>query len=343
MTGTHLGRQMAAEMLEQPDRIAMLVRRRREISDQIRPLFKVPPVGMVVVARGSSDHAATCGAYMLEMASRRPVAGASPSIQLLYGTEIDYEDYVVVAVSQSGRTPEIAAVLEAAGRSGGRTIAITNDADSPLAEVADVVVALGVGEEKAVPATKTVTAEILVFAMLASAIAPIGIGSEDFERLGDQVSAVLSDDAPIASLADWLLEAGCFSTTARGLLYGTAAECALKVEETTSLLTTAFSAADLRHGPIAIASRGVPIVAFAHPGPAAGDVLSLVADLERRGAAVRLLGPFPGAAAGWDAAAPEALATVLGVVRGQQLAHRLALNLERDPDAPQGLEKITLT
>ena len=334
---------MATEMLEQPDRIATLVRRRRAIADEVRPLFKTPHVGTVVVARGSSDHAATCGSYLLRIATRRPVAGASPSQHLLYETQIDYDGYVVIAVSQSGRTPEIAAVLESAGRSGGRTIAITNDADSPLAEAADVVVALEVGEEKAVPATKTVTAEILAFAILADAIAPIGIGPNDFERLGGQVQSVLSDDAPIVSIADWMLDAGRVLTTARGLLYGAAAEAALKIEETTALLATAYSSADLRHGPIVVASGGVPILGFAHPGPAASDVLSLLADLEGRGAAVRLLGPFEGAAAGWDAAAPEALATVLAVVRGQQLAHCLALRLGRDPDAPKGLAKVTIT
>ena len=130
---------------------------------------------------------------------------------------------------------------------------------------------------------------------------------------------------------------------ARGYLYGAAAESALKVEETTSILSTAFSAADLRHGPIAIASTGIPILAFAHPGPAAEDVQDLVVDLRRREASVRVVGPVAGSSAGWSVEAPEALAPILAVVRGQQIALDLARQLGRDPDSPEGLTKVTIT
>jgi glucosamine--fructose-6-phosphate aminotransferase (isomerizing) len=134
-----------------------------------------------------------------------------------------------------------------------------------------------------------------------------------------------------------------FATVARGYLYGAAAECALKIEETTAILSTAFSSADLRHGPIAIASTGIPILAFAHPGPAAADMQDLVADLVARGASVRIAGPVPRTSAGWSGEAPEALAPVLAVVRGQQLALELARRLGHDPDSPEGLTKVTIT
>jgi glucosamine--fructose-6-phosphate aminotransferase (isomerizing) len=134
-----------------------------------------------------------------------------------------------------------------------------------------------------------------------------------------------------------------FATVARGYLYGAAAESALKVEETTSILSTAFSAADLRHGPIAIASTGIPILAFTHPGRAFQDMEDLVADLRERDASVRVVGPVSDSSAPWSAEAPEALAPVLAVVRGQQLALELARLHGRDPDSPHGLTKITIT
>jgi glucosamine--fructose-6-phosphate aminotransferase (isomerizing) len=124
---------------------------------------------------------------------------------------------------------------------------------------------------------------------------------------------------------------------------GAAAETALKLEETSSLLATAFSANDLRHGPIALASSTIQVLALVHPGPAAAGVLELCDELVARGADVRVLGPVPGAAAGWDAAAPEQLAPVLAVIRGQQLAHALALRVGADPDRPAGLTKVTAT
>jgi glucosamine--fructose-6-phosphate aminotransferase (isomerizing) len=337
------GSQMAAEMAEQPERLAQLVGRRRELRERLRTLFTPPLAGTVVVARGSSDHAATCGRYLLEMATKRPVASASPSVHLLYGAEVDFSGYVVIAVSQSGRTPEIASVLRKAGDAGARTIAITNDADSPLAAVADAVVALGVGEEKAVPATKTVTAEIAAFAMIADAIGDIGIPETAWGALPGQVSTVLEDGAPSAAIAAWLAGADRLATVARGLLFGAAAECALKLEETTGVLATGFSSADLRHGPIAIAATGIPIVALSHPGPAEADLHELIAQLRTHGANVRLLGPVSGGEAGWDAAMPEALAPVAAVVRGQQIARDVALLRGLDPDAPLGLSKVTIT
>jgi glutamine---fructose-6-phosphate transaminase (isomerizing) len=336
------GALMAAEMAEQPDRLAALFARRSEIAAAVRAVVPEPLAGTVLVARGSSDHAATVGRYLLEIATRRPVASASPSIHTLYRAGVDFAGYLVVAVSQSGRTPEIAEVLARAKATGGRTIAVTNDEASPLAQVADLLIALDVGEERSVPATKTVTGQLAVFSMIAQSLGDVGL-DDAAEALPDLVADALADGGPPAHIAAWLAEATRFATVARGLLYGAAAECALKIEETTSLFASAFSSADLRHGPIAVASTGTPILAFAHPGPAGADVLELVADLESRGATTRLAGPVPGTDLPWSDRAPETLAPILAVVRGQQVAFRLAMQLGRNPDSPAGLTKVTVT
>ncbi len=264
---------MAAEMAEQPERLATLLSRRQEIAKDIRSV--VPPhlAGTVLVARGSSDHAATCGAYLLEMATGRPVSLASPSVLTLYRHKTDYSGHLVIAVSQSGQTPEIVEVLRHARAGGARTVAITNDAASPLAEAADLPVLLGAGQELAVPATKTVTAQFAAFAIIAQSLGEVGLDDEVADALPRQVAEVLADPIPAAALAEWLADADRLVTLARGLLLGAAREAALKIAETTSMLTTGFSSADLRHGPIAIASRKPPFIAFAHPGPASPDVL----------------------------------------------------------------------
>jgi glutamine---fructose-6-phosphate transaminase (isomerizing) len=332
---------MAAEMAEQPGRLEALIARRDEVVRRVAPLLEGIS-GTVIVARGSSDHAATTGRYLLEMATHRPVSSASPSIQTLYRADVDFSGYLVVGVSQSGRTPEIGTYLERAKAAGARTIAVTNDASSPLAEAADAVVDLGAGEERAVPATKTVTAELVGFALLAAA-AGADPGADAWKALARQAASVLEDTGPADELTGWLAHAHRLATVARGPLSGAAEETALKLQETSSLLATAFSTADLRHGPIALASSGIRVVAFAHPGPAADDVIDLCGELTRRGADVRLLGPVPGAVCGWDPAAPEMLAPVLAVLRGQQLAYGLAIHLGLDPDQPFGLTKVTST
>jgi glucosamine--fructose-6-phosphate aminotransferase (isomerizing) len=277
------------------------------------------------------------------MATGRPVSLASPSVLTLYRHETDYSGHLVIAVSQSGQTPEIVEVLRHARAAGARTVAITNDATSPLAKTADLPVILGAGEELAVPATKTVTAQFTAFAVIAQSLGEIGLSDEIAEALPNQVAEVLADLSPAAALAEWLANADRLVTLARGLVLGAAREAALKIAETTSMLTTGFSSADLRHGPIAIASRRPPFIAFAHPGPASADVLEAVHELRARGASVRVVGPVEGSDMSWPAAAPEILAPVLAVVRGQQIALSLSRLLGRDPDAPPGLSKVTPT
>ena len=326
------GAVMAAEMAEQPTRLADLLSRADEIAAQVRDVLPDPLAGTVLVARGSSDHAATTGRYLLELATGRPVASASPSLYTMYGARTDFTGFLVVAVSQSGRTPEIVRSLQAARDAGGRTVAMTNDGESPLARAAHLTVRLDAGPERAVPATKTVTAELVAFALIAQAAGDVGFGPQVRDRLPGQVAEVLGDPAPAADLAGWLAGRTRLATVARGLLYGAAAEAALKVEETTSLFATGYSAADLRHGPIAVASTHLPVLAFAHPGPAAADVLELAGDLRDRGADVRLAGPVSGSALPWPEQAPEVAAPVLAVVRAQQLALALARQLGRDPD-----------
>jgi glucosamine--fructose-6-phosphate aminotransferase (isomerizing) len=341
MTVSTPGAVMAAEMGEQPHVLARLLGRADDISARLRAVLPDPLAGTVLLARGSSDHAATYGRYVLELATGRPVASASPSLHMLYGARVDYAGYLVIAVSQSGRTPEVVEVVDRLGRAGARTLAITNDESSPLAQVADTVIALDVGEELAVPATKTVTAQFVAFALLAQAMADIGL-SQASHALADQISELLRDDGWPTVLAERLAGVDRLLTVARGLLYGAAAELSLKLLETTSMLTAAYSTADLRHGPVAVASTGLHVLALAHPGPALHDVSDLVADLRLRGASVTVAGPVPNSQLPWPKS-PEVVAPVLAVVRGQQLALALARLRGLDPDRPRGLAKVTLT
>jgi glucosamine--fructose-6-phosphate aminotransferase (isomerizing) len=154
---------------------------------------------------------------------------------------------------------------------------------------------------------------------------------------------VLDDPEPCAAAAEGLAGASQLIIVARGYLFAAALETALKIKETCSLFADGYSAADLRHGPIAAVTRGLPVVALCAAGPALADVASLVAELRAREASVLVVGSGERADVPLPAAAPEALAPILAVVRGQQLARELALRLGLDPDSPEGLTKITPT
>ena len=194
-----LGAAMSAEMAEQPARLAALLGQADAIAGRLREVLPEPLAGTVLIARGSSDHAATTGRYLLELATRRPVASASPSLYTMYGAQTDFTGFLVVAASQSGRTPEIVRSLQLARARGGHTVAITNDRESPLALAAELPLHLGVGTERAVPATKTVTAELVAFALVAQAVRDIGFGPQVRDQLSGQVAAVLDDPGPAAA------------------------------------------------------------------------------------------------------------------------------------------------
>lgn len=334
---------MAAEMAEQPERLRKLIGRFDEIAERVRSVAPVPVNGISMVARGSSDHAAIYGRYLLEVASGKPVSLAAPSLHTLYGLHVDYRGQLVIAVSQSGSTPEIVQTLRALQDSGGRGVAITNDPSSALAETAEEMIDLGVGEELAVPATKTVTGQFAAFAIMAAALGRAAFTRSELDSVPEWVQSVMDDPGPVAAAAEALEGTSRLIIVARGYLFAAALETALKLKETCSLFAEGYSAADLRHGPIAAVTRGLPVVAMCVGGPALSDVESLVHDLRTRGAKVLVVGGGEEAEVPLPDGLPEALAPIVAVVRGQQLAHELALRLGYDPDSPEGLTKITVT
>ncbi|MFZ0388587.1 MAG: SIS domain-containing protein [Solirubrobacteraceae bacterium] len=337
------GERMAQEMAEQPERLRALLARAEEISDQIRDCLPSPLHGTTIVARGSSDHAATYGRYLIETANGRPVSMAAPSLHTLYGVPTRYEGQLVVAVSQSGQTPEIVTTLRELCDGEGRGLAITNDPSSDLASAAEAVISLGVGDERAVPATKTVTAQMAAFAILARALGEVPFSSDELFAVPDWIQEVLDDAGPVALAAEALAGCSRLVVVARGYLYGAAEEAALKIKETCSLMADGYSSADLRHGPIAAVTPEVPVLALNAPGPAEQDMTALIGELRERGSNVLVVGCQDDADLPLPPGMPEALAPIVAVVRAQQLARALALKLGYDPDNPEGLSKVTIT
>src|SRR6516164_5245222 len=198
------GTQMAAEMAEQPTRLRELIGRSDAIARGVRATAPAPLNGITIVARGSSDHAAVYGRYLLEAATGKPVSLAAPSLHTLYGIDADYRGQLVIAVSQSGATPEIVRTLEALQSAGGRGLAIVNDPESALAIAAGETVELDMGEERAVPATKTVTGQLTAFAIIASALGRVPFTRGELDALPRLVQVVLDDQRTAAAAAEEL-------------------------------------------------------------------------------------------------------------------------------------------
>jgi glutamine---fructose-6-phosphate transaminase (isomerizing) len=331
-----LGTLMEADMRAQPEVL-------RALASLERPELGPPPEAIVIVARGSSDYAAIFGRYLLEAATGRPVALAAPSLQTLYGVESRLAGWLAVAISQSGRTPEITTVLERYRDAGARTLAITNYPESPLAASADAAIALAAGEESAVPATKTFTAQLAALARVAEALGPVPWTTADLQRVPGTVASVLDDFAPAERAAERLGDAGELVAVGRGYLMPVALEAALKLREAARVRAEGWSAADFRHGPVTVAGARLPVLAVSAAGPAAADVQELAGELEAGGATVLRLADDVRADLPYPGELPEPLRVFPAAIRAQQLALAVARLRGLDPDTPPGLRKVTPT
>ena len=302
---------------------------------------------LVIAARGTSDHAAVYAQYILGARNRLVVAPAAPSLTSLYASPPAMGDALVLGISQSGRSPDVVAVLEAARAQGALTVAITNDRASELAAAAEHVVELSAGPERAVAATKTYLAEIALLAMLSAALDGEPASARELRAIPGALTEALSQEATVAALAQaWAAESRC-AVLARGFHYATAREWALKLKELAYVLADPYSGADFQHGPIALVGPGFPVLAVATAGPAVEDMRGLLTRLRDDGARLLVLSDVDDLLALGDGVAlprvPEWLSPLVAIIPAQLFAYHLALARGLDPEAPRNLRKVTLT
>jgi glutamine---fructose-6-phosphate transaminase (isomerizing) len=347
------GSLMAAEIAEQPEVLGRLAARHAADRDQVRAVLpgRLRPgrlAGTVLLARGSSDNVAVYGRYLIEFASRRPAGLAAPSVHTRYEADVDYSGYLVVALSQSGATPEIVETAANMRRAGAVVISVTNEPGSPLTQACDLTLLTEAGPELAVPATKTVTAQMLAIAAIAAAYDPVLVAPADIAALPGAVAAMLASsgaaaDGPAAALAARWADARRLVVTGRGLAYAAALETALKIKESARVHAEGLSSADLLHGPIAALDSRLPVLIVSGGERFAADEAALAARLTAERVPYAVCGSVPGADLPLPPGVPEVTAPILATIGGQRLALAAALLRGLDPDAPVGLSKVTAT
>jgi glucosamine--fructose-6-phosphate aminotransferase (isomerizing) len=340
---------LETELREQPAALARLLEREGDRAREVAGIFGRDDVQYILIAsRGSSGNAARYAQYLLGRAHRVPVMFATPSLYTIYEQPPRLAGAVVVGISQSGASPDVASVLAEARRQGRPTVALTNDGDSRLAREADAVLLLEAGEERAVAATKTYLNSLGAIAMLFAAVdGPVA--EAELARmpgvLEEQIELSISTAPPLDEYSD----AVGATVVARGVNYGTAFEIALKIRELSGLVVEAYSPADLMHGPIAAIREEWPVIVVAPTGPARPSVEDLVLPLLERGARIIAISDVAAVLRRAQtklplvARVPEWLSALTAVVPGQLTGLRLAQLRGLDIDSPVGLKKITLT
>jgi glucosamine--fructose-6-phosphate aminotransferase (isomerizing) len=303
---------------------------------------RLAPRAVITCARGSSDHAATYAKYLIETRTRLLTASAAPSISSVYGVTQDLRGCLFIAISQSGRSPDLLAAVAAAKVSGATILALCNSPGAPLIAAADLVIELRAGSETSVAATKSFLATLAALASLVAA----------WTR--DAALQAALQTLPSLMDASWALDwsgalpvlgpAGNLYVIGRGLGLGAAQEIALKCKETCALHAEAFSSAELRHGPYTLLGRAFPALLLAQRDASLAGVQALAGELAQRGVPVLLAGARAQGAITLPTldAIPE-LAPILLVQSAYRMIDALAARRGLDPDHPPHLRKITET
>jgi glucosamine--fructose-6-phosphate aminotransferase (isomerizing) len=325
---------MARETAQAPAVVARMLVRNRDALREIGRLYRLrKPSHIVTCARGSSDHAAAYFKYLAEIRLGLPCCSLGASVVSIYGARLALRDTLLVTISQSGRSPDILAFQAEAKRAGVPTLAITNDETSPLASDADLCLPLFAGIEESVAATKTFIASA---AITAAIIAESGDDTSLHQAL-DGLPADLERAHALrwSEAEDVIARASSLYVLGRGPSLPMAAEAALKLKETCGLHAEAYSAAEVRHGPMEIVTDGFPVLALAPHDAAEATTAETLRELAAAGAAITRPGPV---STGHRLLDPIA---IIQTFYGS--AERIARRLGRDPDRPRLLKKVTQT
>ncbi len=340
---------MLQEIAEQPAALARTIVAERVKIARLGALLKTRGIDLIVlVARGSSDNAALFGRYLLEITTGIPVSLSAPSVHTLYRAKLNLQHALVIGVSQSGEGEDINEVLENARACGAYTLGITNEPASAMVGFVDETLLMHGGRERSVAATKTFTGQMLLFYMLAEALAE-NRPAWSYATIPDFAARSLEQQPAILELVQrYVFMENCV-VVGRGLAYANAYELALKLMETCYVVAERFSSADFLHGPVAMVERHFPVILFAPPGVMLPGVKSLIGRLrELRADSLVITSDLEAAASCTRAIImtkeiDEFVTPIPYIIPGQLFAALLAEAKGLDPDQPRSLSKVTRT
>ena len=341
---------MWSEILEQPEVLERCKNKNSKIISNIVDILYKNNIGNIVIAaRGTSNHAAIYGKYVLELLTRKPVSLASPSIFTLYGGGLDVKNSLVIGISQSGMAQDVLEVMKNANNSGAITVGITNYNESPIAKESKVHLNCEAGEEKSVAATKTFTAQMFLLAYLASEWGNNDELKQELIKLPTHLLNVfkVADDIE-KNVTRYRFANECF-VLARGFNYAIALEAALKIQETTYVRAKAFATSEFQHGPIAMIESNIPVILFVPEGPSFNDLSGMLMKLKESQIETVVVSNNKKILEEGTCAfeIPEtnndAISPFFNAIVAQMFACKLSLVKGLNPDTPRRLSKVTIT
>jgi glucosamine--fructose-6-phosphate aminotransferase (isomerizing) len=318
--------------------------------EQLRNLRRI-----VIVAAGTSYHAGVVGRYMIEEWARLPVEPDIAS-EWIYRNPVLSKDTLVIGISQSGESRDTVNAIKLARDLGARTLAITNLMGSQITREAESVLYTRCGLEIGVAASKTFTAQVALLALIGLKLAQVRktLPPEEVKTILDQlyelpekIKQFLDGAHPIDEIAERLYDKQFFLYLGRHIGLPVALEGALKLKEISYIPTDAYSAGEMKHGPIALLEEGTPVVCVATDQKVIYDkVVSNIQETRARGAHVIAIATDGNEDIQHHAddviyvpRSPAFLQSVLAVVPLQLLAYRIARLRGLNVDQPRNLAK----
>ncbi len=318
------------------------------IAEIVRAVKKKKVSGVVIAARGTSDHAGVFAKYLIETYCGLPVALAAPSVYTVYDGALCLKNQLVIGLSQSGRAADAMEVLTRANESGAVTVAITNEPDSPMASCAAFHLDCAMGPEKSVAATKTFIGELyLVLALVAK-----WSGNQELKDAQRRVPQVIDKTYKLAEAVEQAAGRyrfiGDSFVLGRGFAFPIALEFALKTQETCYIRSRGYATSDFYHGPVAQISDGTPVFQFALGDKLADDSRKMIERVKQAGGDVFVFTPDPAVIAEADSGillpeCDEICALFSASTAMQMFACALSTARGLNPDNPRGLSKVTIT
>jgi glucosamine--fructose-6-phosphate aminotransferase (isomerizing) len=335
---------MRREIEETPEAVARLLDGSGQaLADAGRAIRRHDPKFIVTVARGSSDHAASFLKYATELTAGLAVASIGPSVASIYGAPLKLAGAACLAISQSGKSPDIVAMAQAARKAGALTVAITNTAGSPLAAACDHAIDILAGVEKSVAATKTfVNSAVAGLALLAHCTDDAALHAA-LAGLPDHLRKAV--DCDWMELAPALAQGNSLFILGRGPSFAIANEAALKFKETCAMHAEAYSAAEVMHGPLALVRPGFPVLALAAHDAAEASMAEIADTLAAKQARVFITSALAGKAARLPHVATGHKLTdpLVLIASFYAFVEAFARHRGLNPDEPPNLRKVTET